>query len=43
MIGNKFMRKIIDKLVDWMLKILINYKTNRKLSEIKKRDPFIYN
>jgi hypothetical protein len=34
--------KIIDKLVDFLLKRLMAYKTKRKLQEIKKRDPFIY-
>lgn len=35
--------KIVDKIVDFLLGVLIKYKTNRKMSEIKKRDPFIYN
>lgn len=35
--------KIVDKIVDFLLEILIKYKTKRKMSEIRKRDPFIYN
>jgi len=36
------MMKIIDKIVDVLLKKLMAYKTKRKLEELKKRDPFIY-
>ena len=36
------MMKIIDKIVDFLLKKLKTYKTKRKLEELKKRDPFIY-
>lgn len=35
--------KLIDKIVDFLLDVLIKYKTNKKISESKKRDPFIYN
>jgi len=35
--------KILDKIVDFLLKYLMKYKANRKLKELKKRDPFIYN
>lgn len=34
--------KLIDKIVDVLLKYLMKYKANRKLKELKKRDPFIY-
>jgi hypothetical protein len=34
--------KIIDKIVDFMLKILTKYKNKRIIKELKKRDPFIY-
>lgn len=34
--------KLIDKVVDVLLKYLTVYKTRRKLKELKKRDPFIY-
>jgi hypothetical protein len=34
--------KIIDKLVDKIHKWTTNYKTKRKLEELRKRDPFIY-
>lgn len=36
------MRKIIDKLVDWLYDKLSAYKMKRRLDELKKRDPFIY-
>lgn len=35
--------KILDKIVDFMLKYLIKYKTSRRVKEINKKDPFIYN
>jgi len=34
--------KLLDKIVDILLKYLTRYKTKRKLEELKKRDPFIY-
>jgi len=34
--------KILDKIVDWMLDKLQNYKLKRRMEEIRKRDPFIY-
>jgi hypothetical protein len=34
--------KILDKIVDWLLARLENYKFKRRLQEMKKRDPFIY-
>lgn len=34
--------KILDKIVDILLKYLTMYKVKRKLKELKKRDPFIY-
>lgn len=34
--------KLIDKIVDFLLKHLMKYKTKRKLAELRKRDPFIY-
>jgi|APGre2960657373_1045057.scaffolds.fasta_scaffold01246_2 hypothetical protein len=34
--------KILDKIVDWMLEKLQNYKLKRRMEEIRKRDPFIY-
>jgi hypothetical protein len=37
------MMKIIDKIVDILLKKLMAYKTKRKIEELRKRDPFIYN
>ena len=36
------MRKIVDKLVDWLYDKLNSYKMKRRLEELKKRDPFIY-
>jgi hypothetical protein len=36
------MIKVLDTIVDFLLKKLMAYKTKRKLQEIKKRDPFIY-
>jgi len=35
--------KLLDKIVAWLVKKLINYQTRRKIQEIKKNDPFIYN
>jgi hypothetical protein len=35
--------KLLDKIVDWLLTKLIRYKNKRKIDEIRKRDPFIYN
>jgi hypothetical protein len=34
--------KILDKIVDVMIKYLVKYKTARKIKELRKRDPFIY-
>jgi hypothetical protein len=34
--------KIIDKIVDFLLKILMKYKNKRRLEDLRKRDPFIY-
>lgn len=39
----KLLLNLTDKFVDWLLTILIKYKNKRKLSELKQRDPFIYN
>lgn len=35
--------KILDKLVDFLLKHLTRYKNKRRLKEMRNRDPFIYN
>jgi hypothetical protein len=34
--------KLLDKIVDVMIKYLMKYKTARKIKELRKRDPFIY-
>lgn len=34
--------KILDKIVDFLLKYLNKYRTYRKIRELSKRDPFIY-
>jgi len=34
--------KLLDKIVDVMIKYLVKYKTTRKIKELRKRDPFIY-
>lgn len=39
----EFLLSILDKIVDMLLTVLIKYKNKRKLSELRKRDPFIYN
>jgi hypothetical protein len=35
--------KLLDKIVDVLIKYLMKYRTSRKLKEMKERDPFIYN
>lgn len=35
--------KIIDKIVDVVFNLLVKYRQKRKIAELKKRDPFIYN
>jgi len=37
------MLKLLDKLVDFIIKILTKYKNKRKIQKFKKKDPFIYN
>jgi len=34
--------KIIDKIVDWLIEKLYNYKLKRRMEDIRKKDPFIY-
>ena len=36
------MLKLLDKIVDWVIKLLMKYKNKRRLAELRKRDPFIY-
>ena len=38
----KILTKIVDKIVDWLLGKLQNYKMRKRLAEMRKRDPFIY-
>lgn len=34
--------KILDRIVDFLLKYLMKYKTYRKMKELRKKDPYIY-
>ena len=34
--------KILDKIVDWLLEKLNNYKFKRRIKKLKEQDPFIY-
>jgi hypothetical protein len=35
--------RLIDKLVDIIYKLCLTYKNKRRIEELRKRDPFIYN
>lgn len=37
------MRKILDRLVEMVYKWTVQYRNKRRLEELRKRDPFIYN
>jgi len=36
-------RSLIDKLVDKLYRWTLAYKNKKKIDELRKRDPFIYN
>jgi ribosome-associated translation inhibitor RaiA len=34
--------KLLDKIVDVLIRYLVKYRNKRKLKELRDRDPFIY-